>query len=436
MKILLINPPDSYAKKGSKHYPLGLGYLATKLNQLGENCEILDLATGRISLEDKMVEFKPSLVGISIYSTTLPDVKTVVSSLQSIYKGPLIAGGPHATLFPKEMLLDGFDYVVKGEGEETLPDLIAHLDNPLSVKGIAFKKNSQIIENLDRPKIHNLDEIPYPDRSLFDLDAYKKNILMGARGCTNNCKFCSNWQVSGGGIRKRSPQNVFEELLYLNEKGESKDLFIADDNFGAFRKNKLELCDLIIHSDISIDWAAQMRVDNVDEYLLRKMSDAGCSRVYFGVESGNQKILDDANKKISVPQSKSAIMMAKNAGMCVKVGIIIGLPGSYVQNLDSLNFIKETLPDEVSVHHFVPFPGTEYWNNAQKYGISIPDKSDFGSLYYHTIPKNLNFEYISKKEIQKLFELFNTELKSIGYVGPEDYVPGKRVVITPLTRDR
>jgi radical SAM superfamily enzyme YgiQ (UPF0313 family) len=259
---------------------------------------------------------------------------------------------------------------------------------------------------------------------------------MGARGCSNNCNFCSNWQITGGGIRRRSPENVFEELLYLNDKGESKDLFIADDNFGVFRKEKLELCDLIIDSGINIDWAAQIRVDFVDYYLLGKMRDAGCTRIYFGVESGNQDILNNANKRTTVLQSKSAVKMAKDNGMVVKVGIIIGLPGSYVQNLDSLDFVKETLPDEISVHHFVPFPGTEYWNNSDKYGIRIVDKSDFGSLYYHTVPKNLEFDYISKKEILQLFNLFNDELKSIGYVGPEEYSPGKRVVITPLTRDR
>lgn len=436
MKVLLINPSDQYQKKGPKHYPLGLGYLATKLNQLGENCEILDLSTGKVSLKEKIENFKPSLVGISVYSTTLPDVKKLVSLLQSEFKGALIAGGPHATLFPRDMLLGGFDYVVKGEGEETLPDLINHMDNLSSVKGIAFKKNGQIIENPDRNKIHNLDEIPYPDRNLYDLSLYKKNILMGARGCSNNCKFCSNWQITSGGIRKRSPQNIFEELLYLEEKGESKDLFIADDNFGVFRKDKLELCDLIINSNISINWAAQIRVDFVDDYLLSKMRDAGCNRIYFGIESGNQKILDDANKRISVSQSKSAIMIAKNKGMLVKVGIIIGLPGSYAQNLESLTFVKETLPDEISVHHFVPFPGTEYWNNAEKYGIRIHDKSDFGSLYYHTIPNNLGFDYISRNEIIHLFELFNSELKSIGYVEPSEYEPGKKVVVTPLTRDR
>ncbi|HGJ67639.1 TPA: B12-binding domain-containing radical SAM protein [bacterium] len=436
MKVLLINPPDIYAKKGSKHYPLGLGYLATTLNQLGEKCEILDLTTGNISLDKKVSDFNPDIIGVSVYSTTLLEVRSILNSLLPKYNGRLIAGGPHATLFPKETLSEGFNYVVKGEGEETLPELLKNLHNPKDIKGVAFKQKDIFIENPNRPKIKNLDEITYPDRTLFDLDAYKKNIVMGARGCSNNCNFCSNWQINGGGIRRRSPHNIFDELRYLSVNGGYKDLFIADDNFGVFRREKIELCDLIINSGINIDWAAQMRVDFVDKQLLEKMRAAGCSRIYFGVESGNQEILDNANKRTTVSQSKIAIKLAKDVGMVVKVGIIIGLPGTYKQNLDSLNFIKETLPEEVSVHHFVPFPGTEYWNNAEKYGIKITDKTDFSSLYYHTVPKNLNFDYISKAEIVKLFQLFNDELKSLGYVGPEEYSPGKKVVITPLTRDR
>ena len=436
MKILLINPPDPYTKKGSKHYPLGLGYLATVLNQKGKECRILDLAARQGTLEESIKTFQPSVIGISVLSTTLPEVRNIVSLTRSIFNGYLIAGGAHATMFPREMILEGFDFVVRGDGEQTLQDLVENLETPRGVNGIVYKEDNQIIENPPRGKIQSLDNLPHPDRELYDLKLYKKHIVMGTRGCSFNCKFCCNWQINGKGIRKRSPKNVLEELKYLFYEYNAKEIFLADDNFGAFRRDKLELCDLISHEGIDINWATQIRVDSVDDILLSHMKKAGCNRIYFGVESGSQAILDGARKGINVNQSKNAIALAKNEGFTIKIGIIIGLPGSYNQNLESLEFVKETLPDEVSVHHFVPFPGTEYWKNASEYGIRITDKSDFGSLYYHTIPKNLEFDYISRNQIIELFNLFDTELRSFGYVSPNEYEEGKKVVTTPLTRNR
>jgi len=179
MKVLLINPPDQYSRKGPKHYPLGLGYLATTLSRRGESCEVLDLASGKTLLVDKLRSYQPDVVGISVYSTTMPDVQKLLATLKQEFREHTIAGGPHATLFPEEMVREGFDFVV------------SHIDDPSTVRGITFNDNGAIVSTPKRESIQNLDELAFPDRQLFDVSVYEKNIVMGARGCSYGCRCLS-----------------------------------------------------------------------------------------------------------------------------------------------------------------------------------------------------------------------------------------------------
>ncbi|MEM2956581.1 MAG: radical SAM protein [Candidatus Pacearchaeota archaeon] len=138
--------------------------------------------------------------------------------------------------------------------------------------------------------LKNQDSIP-DIREFYNLALYQNHSIISSRGCAFNCRFCCNWQIEGREFSERSAGNVLSELKYLAERYNPETIFFAEDNFDMNKKNKIDLCDKIIKDGIKIKWTAQLRVDSADKILLEKIKDAGCERVYLGVESGSQKIL-------------------------------------------------------------------------------------------------------------------------------------------------
>ncbi|MFQ6123842.1 MAG: B12-binding domain-containing radical SAM protein [Candidatus Heimdallarchaeota archaeon] len=222
----------------------------------------------------------------------------------------LVTGGPLPTSSPKDFL-QNFDVVVIGEGEETMLDLVQSVENNSNlsrVKGIIYKEKGKIKRTPPREFIQNLDNIPFPARGLLDNLAYKDQYakkfgytitsMLTSRGCPFNCDFCSR-PVFGNHFRIRSAANIVDEMEMVLALRYDR-IWFVDDCFTINRERIIGICNEIIRRGVKIDWECLSRVDTIDKELANKMKKAGCVRVFYGIESGNNSILALMNKQITI----------------------------------------------------------------------------------------------------------------------------------------
>jgi anaerobic magnesium-protoporphyrin IX monomethyl ester cyclase len=306
----------------------------------------------------------------------------------------LVAGGPLPTLCPEDFL-DDFDVVAVGEGEETMRDLVDAFENGhllSAVKGIVYqrqKSGCKVIYTPPRELIEDLNTLPFPARDDFDNDAYKRHYfqkfgytttsLITSRGCPFHCDFCSR-AVFGNKFRTRSPKNIVDEMETVEKLGYDR-IWFSDDCFTLNRKRLLSICDEIVHRGLEINWECLSRVDSVDEETAAKMKEAGCVRVFFGLESGNDSTLALMNKQASVSQGKRAVLTFKKAGIEVGAFFIVGYPGETDRTiLDTLRFASSLPLDYLSFTMPYPIPGTPLYER-------LKDKMKFDDLEQ---PKHLS----------------------------------------------
>ena len=325
MKVLLISPAFGGFARG---IPLGLGYLGAMLESNGIEVQIIDIATQNITdseLTDILETFRPNVIGVTSVCANYLNALDAISVSKKVLGRELkiVLGGPHATFGAETILLnhDDIDFCVIGEGELSFLNLIKYIDKPTDnlnrSKGIAFKINNQVVFTEPQPKINDLDTLPQPARHLFDLEVFPPTIcnrvvnstsnteLIASRGCPYSCGFCSTKVFWGKNYRRHSTQNVVKELIFLVSNGFTG-FYFNDDIFTIDRRWVIELCDLIIDYGVPITWACGTRVDRVDKELLIKMKNAGCGYIYFGVESGDEFIIKNQNKKATIKQAESA----------------------------------------------------------------------------------------------------------------------------------
>jgi anaerobic magnesium-protoporphyrin IX monomethyl ester cyclase len=283
----------------------------------------------------------------------------------------MIAGGPLPTTSP-EIFLDDFDIAVIGEGEETVLNILKSLDNKNSlfkVDGIAYRKNEKGPMVLTNPRKfrENLDSLPFPARDLFDHEAYQKYFrkhhsytitsMITSRGCPFDCDFCSR-PVFGKSYRCRSPANIADEIESIIPYNYDR-IWISDDIFPINQKTGISTCDEIIDRKIDIDWECLCRADIMNREIAAKMKRAGCYRVFFGLESGNNGILKVMKKRLSVEQAERAVRTIKSAGIKVGAFFIIGYPGETDETmLDTIKFASSLPLDYLSFTVPYPIPGT------------------------------------------------------------------------------
>ena len=246
---------------------------------------------------------------------------------------------------------EAVDVVVRSEGEQTLLELTQELSNPNalnSIDGITFRKNGQVIRTPNRPFMQNLDELPLPAYKFFPLEKYKlfgRRMLpiITSRGCPSQCSFCTSAQMFGKGFRARSPKNVVDELEWLKDEHGADAFTFYDDTFTLDKKRALKICEEMKNRKIGLPWDCQTRVSTVSRDLLLKMREANCQQVFFGVESGCQKILDAVKKGTTVEQNEKAIRLAKDAGLFVAVSVMIGYPGETQEMLqETIDLVKKS----------------------------------------------------------------------------------------------
>ncbi len=394
MDISFIFPPlekdDSYHPFFPKTTfpPLGIASIAAVLEESGYKVNIYDCEVTGFSYNNLIQLIrrkKPKIIGVSTLTVMIHRSLKAARILKSTFPDiPIVFGGPHATIFPEITLKEKnfVDFVVIGEGEYTTLELLQELEksNPnfSKIRGIGYKENGRVNFNERRPYIKNIDELPLPARHLLPIELYEpsKRVVkkppathaVVSRGCPFRCTFCSK-AIWGQTVRERSPEKVLEELIYLKEKYKINDVIFADDTFTINKKRVLRICELIRENKLDMYWSCLTRADKIDKELLVKMRDNGCHQIAYGVESGNQEILDIMKKDITLNQIRYAFNLTHKVGIETRGFFMFGLPGeTRERSAKTLNFIKELDPDYANIYIYSPYPGTELFEIAQEMG--------------------------------------------------------------------
>lgn len=390
MRILLINPPYSienyYGKLSDLAFifpPVGLTYLAAYARQFGHQAAIYDFQVERRNFDGFIKDFNPELVGITCQTALFYNTLNLADRIKQITpKVPIVVGGAHPSYRPRDFFENqSIDIVVRGEGEETLMDLIKYYEGGsislAEIKGISFKQGGEIIHNANRELIQNLDKLPMPAIDLLPLEKYRvspDNYLGGraglistSRGCPFGCIFCACKEAFNRTYRTRCLDNVFDEIEYYLKNYQVSELFVMDDCFGLDKDRAIRFCQGMIERGYhrKVLWWCQIRVDRVDEELLSHMKAAGCKIISFGIESGVQRILDSIAKRVTLEQIERAVKIAKESGLEPRGSFIIGLPTETL--MDSLKTIFFSLKLPLSQAKFglaTPYPGTKLWEIA------------------------------------------------------------------------
>jgi radical SAM superfamily enzyme YgiQ (UPF0313 family) len=420
-KLILVNPP---ILKGSFRHqlylPMGLAYLASFLEEKGHEVKVIDcqaLDIDHQKLKSEIGSFEPNIVGVtSIAPLTRSAFLAAKAAKEALPDVTVILGGPHATFMDEQIIAEeaAVDFVVRGEGELTLLEIAQNLQDSNkvdSIEGITFRRNKKVIRTPNRPFIQDLDKLPKPAYDHFELDRYRlfgKKLLpvITSRGCPFQCAFCVATRMFGKAYRMRSAENVLDEIEWLKNVHGAEAFTFYDDTL-TFDKNRLlKICNGMKNRKIGLPWDCQTRVDQVSKEILAQMKAAGCQQVFFGVESGCQKILDAVNKKTSIEQNEKAIRMAKQADLFVTISLMIGYPGETRDTLkQTLDFVQRSKPDDVYLCVATPYPGTELRSLVEKRGWKMSSNLD---LYDTMTPVFENPELPSEEIIKFRREFYNS----------------------------
>jgi radical SAM superfamily enzyme YgiQ (UPF0313 family) len=385
-------------------------------------------------LWDRVSSFQPDVVGFSIITPNYPVARLQITEMKRRYpEMVVIAGGIHVNLFPEDVLLDGVDVAVLGEGEYTVYRLLDALGvgRPLAdIQGVAFVENGSIRMNPKDPRPLSIDELPIIDRNLYWLELYNHHSMVASRGCPYDCAFCCNYTgtVLVKGVAVSGHERVIREMAILERDFGAKEIFFADDIFFLKKKSIITFCEEYSKSGLGASWIGQLRADSMDTAVAEAMASANCRRIYFGIESGSDDILSRASKRTNVEKMLTGVQCASNAGIRVKTGWIYGLPGSLVEQRKSIDLMLRMRPHEISIHQLIPFPGTAYYSRPQDFGIRIKNPKDFESFCYGGIGDNISFEYMSSSEMIALLEETSNALEREGYVSSDIATPENEFV--------
>lgn len=394
--ICLVSSPE----RAYNHYrpPLALMFLASILGKKGIKTAIIDpKSKDGVSGKQKNIivnqilhqidEFDPKIIGISCYTPEFHDVIELAKEIKRRKNEiKIVVGGVHPTLRPEDFFFDGtpVDFVVKGEGEITLYELINAILNENksyeNIKGIGFFNKGNFFQTEPRPLIPDLDAMPFPAYEKVDMKYYTLPnpyavrglflssfyILVG-RGCPSQCTFCVSAELRkvlapGKSLRCRSAKNVVDEIELLKTKYKIDAFYFIDDNFTLRRDLVFDICEELIKRKINLLWGCSARINTLSQELLLKMKMAGCMQVDLGVESGSETVLKRLKKGITVKQIKEIFKACHEIGMRTFANILINVPDETKEEIDeTLKLLDEIKPSVTSFNIFIPYLGTEVY---------------------------------------------------------------------------
>ncbi len=408
-EILLIVPPTrSYTQR----LPLGLMYISSFLESKGEKNIIIDfkgisndLAYNRI--KEKIIQSKPGFVGITC---VVSEVNIVHDMCEFIKKNSsetiIVVGGPHASICPENFVERGikFDYLVLGEGEITVYELIQTLKEGgdiNNVEGIGFMKAGKLVRNKPREMIQNLDELPFPAYDKVDMRYYcRPNVwsirpiyissfmIFTSRGCPYNCNFCAAHAVWGRKVRFMSPNRVVQHIEYVIKNFKIDALYFGDESFTVSKQRIYDIFNLLKSKKIKILFGCQTRVNLLDEELLKFLRNNGCLQIDFGIESGSDRMLKIMNKQTNIEMSEKIAKICRKIKLRHFANMLINVPGETLDDIEkSLRFVKDMGYSSVIWNVYCPVPGVN-WERT----LDMEDLDTFNKY-----PSKEAFELLERK---------------------------------------
>ena len=430
-KILLISPSSAVSvykeakvKEALEHMPyLSLAYLGAMLIKHKHEVKVLDLSlfeNPRKALFKALDDFQPDYAGIS-FTTPLYDEMIMLSKLIKEYDKNIIVigGGPHSSVLPRETLMESeLDIIVIGEGDYTIIEIVS--GKSLSkIKGVAYKSGSRVVVTQHRDFIRDMDKLPLPEWSLFDLKKYYVPLLRAklnpvgpietSRGCPFTCSFC-NKSIHGITFRPKSPKRVVQEIENMLDAG-FREIHVKDDGFTTNIQRANKICDMIIDRGLEFPWnlANGVRVDRVNKEFFIKAEKAGCHSAGVGIESGSQKVIDSLNKNITLDMVRRTVKLFGKSGIESIGYFIIGAPS------DTDKTIKQTIKFALSLKGldmakatvFMPFPGTPAFIDLDKRGYIL--SKNWTNYNYHSLNVRKVFKHpnLSWDKIYNYHNLFH-----------------------------
>jgi len=412
MNVLFLNLPDPTGKYVSRDYCGGFGsafltkegqkhnifppifdaYAASILEKEGHSVSIIDAQAEKMSdgqllerIEKTNPEVVISRISLPSFENDLKTADMVKTSLSNVFYagwGSICKVEPETTLSKSNL-----DAVIRDELEFVIPNLInaiASKGNLSEVKGISYKTQAEIVHNSSLPFEKNLDALPLPAYHLLKIKEYEANesyffqdgsrnksvnffTLVGSRGCNFNCLYCP-YPISFGSWRAMSPKRVVDEMEFLVKNYGIKMFWFHDQVFTMIPERTGRICDEIISRKLDVSWACETHIRTLPRELMKKMKQAGCTRIQVGIETGDPQLLASIGKKgCTVEEVEKAIHELREEGILVEANFIVGLPGENWNTIrNTAKMIKETKPDDVAISIITPYPGTPLFNMAEE----------------------------------------------------------------------
>lgn len=443
--VLFVNPCLPTLPKEVVSTPFGPGWMSAVLKREGLSVDMLDMQV-EPSFErlSEMLSSKPRLIGVTHFSNfSMGWAGKVVEFIRErLPDTPIIAGGTGSFYEPRRALvINNASAVVMGEGENTLLALAqrsVERDGKLnaydyqSIDGLAFLSDGQVRYSPPRPPIADLNSLPLPDRELFKMGLYPQGATITSRGCSHVCGYCSSadyWKrISNGSgyhVRLRSADNVLAEIDEMVHKWGITKFYVLDDVFTYDRDRVIQISKGIVDQGYKLDWACLARGDQVDSEMLAYMKKAGCSQVHLGIETANNKSLAYIGKGVTAERLSKALIDIREAGLRTRASIIVGLPGETKDDVRrTIQFLLDHRPNEVQIYSLMPWPGSRWSDQPDKYGIRIV-QPDSNQRIQNTMEPFAETNLLSTSEIKELAMEAVEKLRPLGYA----YLSGNEKVL-------
>jgi len=374
--------------------PLGLCYMAAAVREAGYRVAIIDNYLDALSnrrVAERITAMSPLAVGFSV---TVVNKSNSLEIARLVKRGDprvrTVFGGPHATILPLDLIPDpAVDYVVTGEGEETMPRLLGAITRGESVDAIpgVYFKGPDGAPRSTGPCVwlSDLDRLPFPARDLVDFERYhlggettgarRVATISSSRGCPYRCAFCASEFYFSKKYRARSAASVLGEVERLVSEYRIDGLYFREDCFTVDRARVVEICEGLLRRKISLVWECEARADTIDPELLRIMREAGCRGMWCGIESGSPRILEYLGKGVTLEQVRDAYRWAHEAGIAIGAGFMVGIPGEMIEDaFRSLAFAKELRPCWAYFQSYVGYPRSRIYNEVKRERLYTRDE--------------------------------------------------------------
>lgn len=425
-RVALITPPyhSGVVESAGTWLNVGFVYIAGALREAGFEVDYYDamaLWHDWDEIQQRLEDFRPDVVATTAYTASIVHAVDLLHLAKQVNPEVVtVLGNVHATFCYDELLqadAAAIDYIVRGEGEVTLPELLHCLnagDDPNKVRGLVFARDGAIITTPKRPAIHDLDALPtawdlveWPIYKYFAKNDARLAIVSTARGCMSQCSFCSQqlfWEQSWRG---RSPENVVAELELLSSRYGVEVAMLADELPTYSRERWEAILDLMIARQVPVKLLMETRVDDIlrDADIMEKYREAGVEHIYVGVEAGDQKTLDLFNKETEVCQSKQAIDIINNADIVSETSFVLGMPDDTPETIaETVELAKHYNPDMAFFLAIAPWPYAELYPELEQY-VATRDYRKYNLVEPVIKPNNMTMQEL-ERELGKAAQKF------------------------------